>query len=94
VTINERSTVPINLQLNSVSSGIATFTANLSGASPISGSIRVYDWDFGDGKSASTSGNQTSNRYSSPGNYLVRVRVLTTTGQEGFAELPVRIPVF
>jgi len=90
LTVNERTTVPINLTLLSVSNKIATFQANL-GTGTVSGSIRFYDWDFGDGQSASTTGNTTSHRYSSPGNYTVNVRVVTTTGSEGFATIIVTV---
>jgi len=90
LTVNDRTTVPINLTLLSVSNRIATFQANL-GTGTVSGSIRFYDWDFGDGQSASTTGNTTSHRYSSPGNYTVNVRVVTTTGSEGFATIIVTV---
>jgi adhesin/invasin len=89
VTINERATVPITLQLLSLSAGLASFSA--SGVPPPNaGSIRLYEWDFGDGGSAVTTGNTTSHRYN-PGTYVVRVRVVTTTGHEGFAELTIRV---
>jgi PKD repeat protein len=89
VTVNERATVPITLQLLSLSAGLATFSA--SGVPPTgAGSIRLYEWEFGDGSSAVTTGNTTSHRYN-PGTYVVRVRVVTTTGHEGFAELTVRV---
>jgi PKD repeat protein len=40
-----------------------------------------YLWDFGDGRSASTSGNQITQTYAHPsGPYTVRVTVTTSTG--------------
>ena len=91
LTVNDRSTVPINLTLLSLSGKIATFQANPGIGGTISGSIRVYDWDFGDNTSASTTGNTTSHQYGSPGVKTVRVRVVTTTGQEGFATLVIQV---
>ncbi len=53
--------------------------------------IRTYEWDFGDGGGATTTGPSTSHRYAAAGTYVVRLRVVTTTGQEGFAEQTVRV---
>lgn len=88
VTVTERGTVP--LQLTSTINGfIVSFNASASGG--FSGTIRTYDWDFGDGQSTTTTGPTTSHRYSSAGNYVVRVSVVTTTGQVGFTEITVRV---
>ena len=51
----------------------------------------TYEWDFGDGGGATTTGPSTSHRYVAAGTYVVRLRVVTTTGQEGFAEQTVRV---
>ena len=90
VTINEASTVPVTILATAGTGGIVTFNASITGTIG-GGSIRLYEWDFGDGGSATTTGPSTSHRYASAGTYIVRLRVVTTTGQEGFAEQTVRV---
>jgi PKD repeat protein len=53
--------------------------------------VRFYEWDFGNGDSTVTTGQTVSYRYSATGNYTVRVRVVTTTGQEGFGQAQIRV---
>ena len=89
VTINEAATVPIQFLATPVSGGIVNFSASVSGT--IVGSIRTYEWSFGDGGGATTTGPTTSHRYAAGGTYVVRLRVVTTTGQEGFAEQTIRV---
>ena len=67
------------------------FSASVTGSIGGGGSIRTYEWDFGDGGSATTTGPSTSHRYVAAGTYVVRLRVVTTTGQQGFAEQTVRV---
>ena len=62
----------------------------MSTSGTISGSIRTYDWDFGDNTGTTTTGPQTSHRYTNSGTYVVRVSVRTTTGQDGFGEVTIR----
>jgi PKD domain/Bacterial Ig-like domain (group 1) len=91
VTINEAATVPIQFLATPGTGGIVNFSASVSGTISGGGSIRTYEWDFGDGGRATTTGPTTSHRYAAGGNYVVRLRVITTTGQEGFAEQTVRV---
>jgi PKD repeat protein len=91
ITINEASTVPVTILTTSGTGGIVTFSASITGSIGGGGSIRIYEWDFGDGGSATTTGPSTSHRYTSAGTYVVRLRVVTTTGQEGFAEQTIRV---
>jgi hypothetical protein len=91
ITINEAATVPVTILATAGTGGIVTFNASITGSISGGGSIRTYEWDFGDGGSASTTGPSTSHRYVSAGSYVVRLRVLTTTGQQGFAEQTVRV---
>lgn len=91
IVVNDRSTVgvQVNAQVQLGSGGLVTFTVSTTGT--ISGSIRTYDWDFGDGSGGTTTtGPGTAHRYA-PGTYIVRVRVVTTTGQEGYGETVVRV---
>lgn len=88
IIVNDRGTVGVTVQVLSNISGLVTFSVSTSGT--ISGSIRTYDWDFGDGTGTTTTGPQTSHRYANAGTYIVRVRVVTTTGQEGFGEATIR----
>jgi PKD repeat protein len=57
-----------------------SFTATVIG---LGNSVVVnYQWDFGDGRSLSTSGNQVTQTYSHPsGPFTVRVTVTTSTAQ-------------
>lgn len=91
ITINEAATVPVTILATAGTGGIVTFNASITGSIGGGGTIRTYEWDFGDGGSASTTGPSTSHRYLSAGTYVVRLRVLTTTGQQGFAEQTVRV---
>ncbi len=92
VVVNDRSTVgvQINAQVPTLpGNGLVTFTISTTGT--ISGSIRTFDWDFGDGSAGTTTtGPATAHRYSA-GTYTVRVRVVTTTGQEGYGETVIRV---
>jgi PKD repeat protein len=88
IVVNERGTVGVTVQVLSNISGLVTFSVSTSGT--ISGSIRTYDWDFGDGTGTTTTGPQTSHRYTAAGTYIVRVSVRTTTGQEGYGEATIR----
>lgn len=88
IVVNERGTVGVTVQVLSNISGLVTFSVSTSGT--ISGSIRTYDWDFGDNQGTTTTGPQTSHRYSGTGTFTVRVRVVTTTGQDGFGEVTIR----
>ncbi len=88
IIVNERGTVGVTVQVLSNISGLVTFSVSTSGT--ISGSIRTYDWDFGDNTGTTTTGPQTSHRYTASGTYVVRVSVRTTTGQDGYGEVTIR----
>lgn len=89
VNVFDRSTVGVQLQVLSNLAGLVTFSASITGT--VSGSIRFYEWDFGDNTGTTTTGPQTSHRYTSTGTFVVRLRVVTTTGQEGFTEITIRV---
>lgn len=66
-----------------------TFTASVSGGSPIR-----YEWDFGDGSTATTTGPSTSHFYAGTvptGPLRVRVRVFANNAGEGLGETTVII---
>ncbi|MGD9905592.1 MAG: PKD domain-containing protein [Vicinamibacterales bacterium] len=93
VTVTEQITIPVTIQ-PTVSLGSRVVTFNASAVSPnqtVTGPVRIYEWDFGDGQSTTTTGLTTSHRYSAGGTYVVRVRVLTTNGYEGFGEIAVTV---
>jgi adhesin/invasin len=98
VTVSERSTVPLTVTAapnptaisNATQRGITTFTAAV-GTLPTGDAVRVYNWEFGDGTSVTTTGNSTSHFYGTPNNYIARVRVTTNQGREGYAEVVVRV---
>ena len=53
-----------------------TFTATVNG-----GTGARFDWDFGDGATATTASNKTSHVYSTANNYTATVTVTTTDGR-------------
>jgi len=91
VTVTERSTVPIQIVVQSNSQLIVTFNASITAGGTVSGSIRTYEWDFGDGETLVSTGPNTAHRYRAGGNYVVSVRFVTTTGQEGYTTTTVKV---
>jgi PKD repeat protein len=63
-----------------------TFTANVSGATAAS-----YRWDFGDGKSLTTTDNSATHKFSTADDYTVTVTVTTTDGSSGSAQATVTV---
>jgi hypothetical protein len=66
-----------------------TFTASVSPSDTV---IASYQWDFGDGQSATTSTNQTGHAYAVPGFYNVTVTATTLTNRRASASTTVNIP--
>jgi PKD repeat protein len=64
---------------------LAEFTANAT-TTPAGTTIERYEWNFGDGTVATTSGNATSHAYAAVGRYVASVRAVTTTGASGTAQ--------
>jgi hypothetical protein len=64
---------------------LAEFTANAT-TTPAGTTIARYEWNFGDGAVATTSGNATSHSYAAAGRYVASVRAVTTTGASGTAQ--------
>ena len=98
VSVNDQSSVAVTLTATpnpvSISSltqqGLVTFTAAAGGLGGAAG-IQSYAWDFGDGRSAFTTGSSTNTRYTAPGTYTASVTVRTTSGTTGYAQLIVRV---
>lgn len=98
VNVNEQSSVPVTMTAtpNPVSigsplqQGIVAFSASAGGLGS-SASVVSYDWSFGDGQGAVTTGSTTNHRYTAPGTYIANVTVRTTTGTSGFTQLTVRV---
>jgi PKD repeat protein len=63
---------------------VVTFTAATTLPSGVS--IERYEWDFGDGTTSVTTGNQRTKIYTSAGTRKVRVRAVGTNGATGLAE--------
>jgi hypothetical protein len=55
-----------------------TFTATVTGGDPVR-----FDWDFGDGTTATTTNNKTTHVYTNAGIYTATVTVTTTDGRSG-----------
>jgi hypothetical protein len=68
-----------------VRGALAEFSANAT-TTPAGTTIVSYEWTFGDGSLATTSGNATSHSYAAAGRYIASVRAVTTTGASGSAQ--------
>jgi len=73
VVITPSSTTPTVNQ-------VITLTATVSGATS---TIQQYQWDFGDGTTATTTGPQTTKAYATVGTKVIRVTVVQATGPAG-----------
>ena len=67
---------------------IITLTANVTGATS---TILEYQWDFGDGTSAVTTGPQITKSYLSPGTKVIRVTVIQAVGPSGQGQTTVDV---
>jgi hypothetical protein len=67
---------------------IITLTANVSGATS---TILLYQWDFGDGTTAETTGPQITKSYSSTGTKVIRVTVVQAVGPAGQGQATVDV---
>jgi len=67
---------------------VVTFTAVVT---PATTQIVRYEWTFGDGSGAITTGNQTSKSYGTTGTKVVRVTVVDVTGRTGFAQIEIEV---
>jgi PKD repeat protein len=63
--------------------GVISFTATVTPATGVA--IDHYEWSFGDGGSATTSGGATTHVYAAAGHYVITVKVVTTDGRTGTA---------
>lgn len=67
---------------------IITLTANVSGATS---TILEYQWDFGDGTTATTTGPQITKSYSTVGTKVIRVTVVQAVGPAGQGQATVDV---
>lgn len=67
---------------------IITFTANVTGATS---TIQRFEWDFGDGTRATTTGPQITKAYGSPGTKVVSVTVVPAVGPSGQTQTTVEV---
>lgn len=67
---------------------IITFTATVSGATS---TIQQYQWDFGDGTTAVTTGPQITKSYAEVGTKVIRVTVVQATGPSGQGQTTVDV---
>jgi PKD repeat protein len=65
-----------------------TLTATVSGATS---TIQSYQWDFGDGTTAVTTGPQISKSYSTAGTKVIRVTVVQAVGPSGQSQTTVNV---
>jgi hypothetical protein len=67
---------------------IITLTANVSGATS---TILEYEWDFGDGTTATTTGPQITKSYTTTGTKVIRVTVVQAVGPAGQGQATVDV---
>jgi hypothetical protein len=67
---------------------VITFTAQVSGATS---TVQSFQWDFGDGTTATTTGNQITKAYATPGTKVVRVTVIQAVGPFGQGQTTVEV---
>ena len=67
---------------------VVTLTATVSGATS---TIQRYEWDFGDGTTAVTTGPQTTKSWSTVGTKVVRVTVVQAVGPSGQGQATVDV---
>lgn len=86
VTITNRTPLAVNV---SAASGVATvsgqrweFTATVTPAADVP-LVESYTWDFGDGETATTSGDKTAHVYTDEARRTITVTVRTTDGRTG-----------
>jgi PKD repeat protein len=99
VNVTAQSSIPVTLSATpnpvSVSAaaqqGLVTFQAQAGALGGSGATITSYTWDFGDGGGTQTTGASTNHRYTAPGTYEASVTVRSTTGQQGFATVVVRV---
>ena len=91
VTITPRAALSVDLTVSPGDSAThpvtESFTATVTG-----GDASRFDWDFGDGSTATTTSNKTTHVYSQANNYTATVTVSTTDGrtERGRVEFNVR----
>jgi PKD repeat protein len=81
VIINVSDTTPTPGQ-------IVTLTASVSGATS---TVLRYEWDFGDGTSATTTGNQITKSWAVANTYVIRVTVVQASGPSGQGQTTVDV---
>jgi hypothetical protein len=89
VCLNAGSTNCGTLAGNTSTQGLVEFTATAT--APTGSGIQYYQWDFGDGAGAFTTSGTVNHRYTATGDYIARVTVRATNGQEGFTERTIRV---
>lgn len=87
--VNDRFAITTTFTFSALGGGVINFSAT---ATPRTGtSIRVYEWDFGDGKFETTTGGLVTHRYTTLATYRVTLRVVATNGDEGYTVNDVRV---
>ena len=82
--------VTLNVPAAVTTTAPAEFSATAS--VPAGVTVERYEWDFGDGSTATTSGSSTNHLYTVGGKtYTVKVRAVTTTGASGTAQKEITV---
>ena len=92
VTVVDRVPLAVTLSVQPGTNGFVTFSATATARA--NSPIRIYEWDFGDGTTAATTGGTTSHRYSRTNAiFHVTLRVTAVNGDVGFTATDVRSPL-
>jgi PKD repeat protein len=82
---------PVTLTVNTETPTPGVPVSFTASATANGSSIESYEWQFGDGRSATTSGPTTTHIYSTTGNFVVSVHVTAANGSEGDGQASVRV---
>ena len=70
---------------------VVTISASVTSGSSTSLNISRYEWDFGDGNQAVTTGNQTTHVYGTTGHKVIKVTVVAMDGTTGYAQTEILV---
>lgn len=92
IVVTPPATIPVTVTVATESPVVGspvTFTAT---ATPATGStVESYEWNFGDGKTATTTAPSVTHIYSTTGTFVVTVHVNATAGAEGDGQTAVKV---
>jgi PKD repeat protein len=91
IVVTPPPTIPVTVTVNTDSPTPGVPVSLTATATATGSSIESYEWRFGDGKSATTSGPTTTHIYATTGNFVATVHVTAANGSEGDGQVSVRV---